>query len=80
MGPDAADLVLLANARPEFVERRAGRMVVGSGDHIFVDCALAARARGVRVEVVARHGAAHHTWWRHGFPIVELRDAPARAA
>lgn len=36
-GPDGADLALLAHAAPEFVARRAGRMVVGSGDHIVAD-------------------------------------------
>lgn len=53
-GRDGADLALLAHAAPEFVARRAGRMVVGSGDHIFADRARQVAAAGVEVLVVAR--------------------------
>ena len=53
-GCDGADLALLAHAAPEFVARRAGRLVVGSGDHIFADRARQVAARGVDVLVVSR--------------------------
>jgi hypothetical protein len=79
-GPDGADLALLAHAAPEFVERRAGRMVIGSGDHAFISRALAARARGVGVVVVARAASVAQGWHAHGFPVVALDAAPHRAA
>lgn len=71
-GPDGADLALLAHAAPEFVSRRASRLVIGSGDHIFIDRALQSRARGVGVVVVARGEAVHGGWRAHGIPVVEL--------
>jgi hypothetical protein len=71
-GEDGADLALLAHAAPEFVERRAGRLVIGSGDHIFIKRALAVRDRGVGVLVVARAASAAAGWRAHGFPVVAL--------
>jgi hypothetical protein len=53
-GPDGADLVLLAHAAPEFVARRAARLVVGSGDGIFAARAARVQALGVGVEIVSR--------------------------
>jgi hypothetical protein len=79
-GPDGADLALLAHAAPEFVERRAGRMVIGSGDHAFIPRALAARARGVGVLVVARAESVARGWFAHGFPVIPLDAAPHEAA
>jgi hypothetical protein len=79
-GPDGADLALLAHAAPEFVERRAGRLVIGSGDHAFISRALAARARGVGVVVVARAESTAGGWRAHGFPVVPLYVAPHEAA
>lgn len=55
-GPDAADLELLALARPEFLDR-FDRLAIGSGDHIFSSCAQAARERGIDVIVVAPAGS-----------------------
>jgi hypothetical protein len=71
-GTDGADLALLTHAAPEFVERRAGRLVIGSGDHIFLPRALAVRERGVGVLVVARPGSACSGWRAHGFPVVSI--------
>jgi hypothetical protein len=71
-GPDGADLALLAHAAPEFVERRASRLVVGSGDHAFIPRALAARVRGVGVVVVARAESIASGWRAHGFPVIPL--------
>ena len=53
-GSDGADLALLAHAARDFVVRRAGRMVVSSGDHIFANRARQVAASGVDVLVVAR--------------------------
>ena len=53
-GRDGADSMLLAQAPPELVAKRYGRLVVGSGDGIFVNRAQAALDRGVAVDVVAR--------------------------
>lgn len=53
-GDDAADTVLLSMAPAELVARRYSRLVVGSGDAIFLPRALEARSRGVGVLVVSR--------------------------
>jgi hypothetical protein len=71
-GPDGADLMLLAQAAPEFVARRAGRLVIGSGDHIFIERALRVRDLGVGVVVVARADHVSRGWFAHGFPVVAL--------
>lgn len=78
-GEDGADLALLTHAAPEFVERRAGRLVIGSGDHIFLQRALAVRNRGVGVLVVARPGTVCSGWKAHGFPVRHL-DISSRVA
>lgn len=80
-GRDGADLALLAHAAPEFVGRRAGRLVIGSGDHVFIARALQARALGVGVVVVARGDAVHGGWRAHNFPVLDLaRGRSLRAA
>jgi len=79
-GPDGADLALLAHVGPEFVARRAGRLVIGSGDHAFIPRAIAARDRGVGVLVVARNGSASSGWRAHGFPVVAIDAAQQLAA
>jgi hypothetical protein len=73
-GPDAVDLRLQACADPEFVARRFGRLVIGSGDHGFIANACAARRTGVGVLVVARPDALAGGWRAHGFPIAPLTD------
>jgi hypothetical protein len=55
-GRDGADTMLLALAPPELVVKRYGRLVVGSGDGIFVPRATTVSERGVTVDVVARRG------------------------
>ena len=80
VGEDGADLALLAHAAPEFVERRAGRLVIGSGDHIFIARALAVRDRGVGVLVVARSGSASAGWRAHGFPVAYVGVRATQAA
>jgi hypothetical protein len=71
-GANGADLALLTHAAPEFIERRAGRLVIGSGDHIFVRRELAVRDRGVGVLVVARPGSVSSGRRAHGFPVVHV--------
>jgi hypothetical protein len=79
-GRDGADLALLAHAAPEFVGRRAERLVIGSGDHIFISRALQARALGVGVLVVARGDAVHGGWRAHSFPVLDLNQGPSLLA
>lgn len=74
-GPDGADHALLREAAPDFVARRVQRLVIGSGDHIFIQRALAVRDLGVGVAVVARRGSIHSGWAAWGFPAIELADA-----
>ena len=71
-GPDAADHRLQELAEPEFVARRFGRLVIGSGDHGFIAHACNARKAGVGVLVVARSGSLARGWRAHGFPIALL--------
>jgi hypothetical protein len=68
-GPDAADDVLLGNAPAEFVVRRYGRLVIGSGDHKFVRRARDVQAREVGVLVVAPAGGCASGFRSHGFPV-----------
>ncbi len=53
-GPDAGDLALLDAAPVDWVVARFDRLVVGSGDGIFVDLVKAVRRRSVPAWVVAR--------------------------
>ncbi len=73
-GQDGADLALLAHAAPEFVARRFSRLVIGSGDHIFIERAVRARALGVGVVVVALASSVHGGWRVHGFPVLDVAD------
>lgn len=50
-GPDGADRALLAAGEYE-PERRFGRVVIGSGDHIFASYAAHLQRKGVEVTVV----------------------------
>jgi len=68
----AADLMLLAHAPAELVIRRYYRLVVGSGDGIFVDRAIAARAGGVGVAVVARADGCSTRFRRRSFPVLDF--------
>lgn len=79
-GRDGADLALLAHAAPEFVARRATRLVIGSGDHIFVPRATGARDLGVDVTVIARATSVHWSWYAGGFSIDTLPEVARLAA
>lgn len=68
---NAADLLLLDAADPDYVSRRFGSLVIGSGDGIFTDLAERLRSRGVPVHLVTGRGAVarslmrvctSHTW------------------
>ena len=78
-GPDAADHRLLDIATPEFVARRFGRLVIGSGDHVFIAHACATRTAGVGVIVVARPGSLANGWRSHGFPAIPLDNTYSAA-
>lgn len=55
VGHDGADAELLdAAADADWVADHYSRVVIGSGDHAFAELAVALRARGVAVVVVAR--------------------------
>lgn len=58
-GPDAADHCLLDNIDPAWVAKRFGRVVIGSGDHIFQDLIIDLRDRSVDIWVIGyRHNIA----------------------
>jgi hypothetical protein len=71
-GDDAADLMLLAHAPAELVIRRYSRLVVGSGDGIFAERAVAARAGGVGVAVIARADGCSTRFRRRAFPVLDF--------
>jgi hypothetical protein len=56
-GPNGADLALLEEAPPEWVAGRFSRVVIGSGDGIFVDLVRRLRLQGQSVTVVGRPGS-----------------------
>ena len=69
-GDDAADKMLLAYGDSEFVARRYRRLVIGSGDGIFVDRARAVRDLGIEVLVVARSDGVALRFERWRLPVV----------
>lgn len=70
VGDDAADVMLLAQAPTELVVRRYNRLVIGSGDGIFVARARAVREHGVPVLVVSRSDGVAARFQRWAFPVV----------
>ena len=77
-GEDGADLHLLAAAPPEWVAKRFGRLVIGSGDHIFARRARTIRDLGVQVTVVSRIDALAGALQGQGFGIRALAPPVAR--
>ena len=69
-GEDAADGMLLAYASAELVARRYQRLVIGSGDGIFVGRARAVRDLGTGVLVVARSDGVATRFQRWALPVV----------
>jgi len=68
-GDDAADVMLLAHAPVELITRRYDRLVIGSGDGIFLSRARAARGLGVGVLIVARADGVADRYRRWAFPV-----------
>ncbi|MBK9696723.1 MAG: NYN domain-containing protein [Propionibacteriaceae bacterium] len=56
-GPDGADLLLLEELKQELARARFDDVVIGSGDHIFVELMAELAARGTTVTCVSRHGS-----------------------
>lgn len=75
-GPDGADRALLAAAPANWVKGRFGRLVIGSGDHIFSDLAAAVRAAGTEVVVVARPRQLSRVLRGAADEVRELPDLP----
>jgi hypothetical protein len=71
-GSDGADRALLAHDTPERIALRFERLVIGSGDHAFVDLALAVQAMGVTVVVVSGRGFRSAEFGGHGFGVRNL--------
>ena len=71
--------MLLAHAPAELVIRRYSRLVEGSGDGIFVERAIAARAGGVGVAVVARADGCSTRFRRRAFRILNFSIADLHA-
>jgi hypothetical protein len=69
-GGDAADSVLLAQATAELVARRYDRLVIGSGDAIFLDRARTVRELGIGVLIVGRSDGVAGRYRRWAFPII----------
>ena len=74
-GHDGADIMLLSLAPPELVIKRYGRLVVGSGDGIFVSRASTVHERGVEVDVVARPDGCSTRLHRFGCTFLAPRPA-----
>lgn len=63
------------------MEKRFGRVVIGSGDHIFAARAHAFAASGVRVTIVSRSDALSHALQGQGFGVrVLAAGSPCIAA
>ena len=78
-GPNGADLELIDVLLHEDIPARFTRVVIGSGDGMFVRAALALADGGVRVTVASRPGSLSHLLRRAASDIVYL-DAPRVAA
>ena len=80
-GPDGADRALLEGRSALEVVRCYDRLVVMSGDHIFVDLAGSVRRWGRPVRVVAHRGALSGRLARAASEVRELRlDRPVALA
>jgi hypothetical protein len=78
-GPDGADIALLdAVADTPWIATHYSRVVIGSGDHAFAGLAVALRALGVAVVVVAQAGHLSR-WLRRAAALVLPLEAPGVA-
>ena len=81
-GPDGADHALIDSIDLDHLARRYRRVVIGSGDHIFVPTVLGLLARAVPVEIVARPGGTSAALRLTGVPVrpfVEASQLPLSA-
>jgi len=76
-GSDGADRALLAHDTPERIALRFERLVIGSGDHAFVDLALAVQELGVTVVVITGRGFRSVDFVGHGFGLRTLDLGPS---
>jgi hypothetical protein len=74
-GPDGADHALIDSIDLDHVARRYRRVVIGSGDHIFVPTVLGLLARSVPVEVVGRPGGTSAALRLTGVPVLSFDEA-----
>lgn len=74
-GPDGADQALIDSIDLDHLARRYRRVVIGSGDHIFVPTVLGLLARSVPVEVVARPGGTSAALRLTGAPVRPFVEA-----
>ncbi len=71
-GKDGADQALLDTMPVEFVVERASRLVIGSGDGIFVEYAATAIEAGLEVLVIGNPGGISRGFRDHGATIIEF--------
>jgi len=79
-GPDACDQVLVATAPIDWVADRFDRLVVGSGDHYFVDLVHGVRRRATPVWVVAREDSLSRRLGAAASRVLHLPQRMALAA
>lgn len=79
-GPNGADLELIDVLLHEDIPSRFTRVVIGSGDGMFVRAAMALAAGGVRVTVASRSDSLSHLLRRAASDIVYLDAPPLRPA
>jgi hypothetical protein len=79
-GPDACDHVLIAEAPVDWVADRFDRLVVGSGDAIFIDLVTAVRRLSTPVWVVSRRRRLSRRLASTASQVVSLPEPMALAA
>lgn len=72
-GADGADRVLLAAGDAVWIAARFDRLVIGSGDHAFVELADEVRSLGARVDVVVGRGRCSARYRTAGHTVRRLR-------
>ena len=79
-GPDACDQVLVASAPVDWVADRFDRLVVGSGDHYFLDLVHAVRRQATPVWVVSQRRCLSRRLAAAASRVVHLPERMALAA
>lgn len=78
-GRDGADIILIEEAEVAAKSRRYGRVVLGSGDHIFLLAVEVLRSSNVTVQIVSRRDALSRALQIGSVPVTDL-DAVGTAA